>query len=370
MATATKTRGSDTTLKIPRTTLLAAVAAAGKACAGNRSPKPILKNVRIGDGLVTGTDLELRVDVAIEQQCEAFLVPAERLLQILRFSAGEEVALTAGKTAITITLGLGSWTLPTEDVSEFPSWEPADMAAVARMPVDQFCRAVKSCVYATDNESSRFALGGVMLEVAEGNPTFVATDGRRLSSVEIETDQAVDNRQLIVPSRLIVAAAAMASGDGSVQIEANASEVRMELDGVTITGRTVDGRYPRWRDVIGEAEGTPTTLDVQELLKANEAAAIVTSEQSKGLTYSWSADTLVLSGKSSEYGESVVSCPVLSAGTFATTKLDPRFVIDFLRHLPSDEEPNVDVYVKDAQSRVLLRCGPYTGVIMPLSEDT
>jgi hypothetical protein len=44
-------------------------------------------------------------------------------------------------------------------------------------------------------------------------------------------------------------------------------------------------------------------------------------------------------------------------------------VAQFLANLPSDEEPHVNVYVKDAQSRVLLRCGPYTGVIMPLAED-
>jgi hypothetical protein len=43
--------------------------------------------------------------------------------------------------------------------------------------------------------------------------------------------------------------------------------------------------------------------------------------------------------------------------------------VDFLRNLPGDEEPHVDIYAKDPQSRVLLKCGPYTGVIMPLAED-
>jgi hypothetical protein len=49
--------------------------------------------------------------------------------------------------------------------------------------------------------------------------------------------------------------------------------------------------------------------------------------------------------------------------------LDPKYLAQFLAHLPQDEEPHVDVYIKDAQSRVLVRCGPYTGVIMPLSEE-
>ena len=369
MATATKTKDSSTTLTMPRETLLHAVAAAGRAVVGAKSPKPILKNVRIGDGLVTGTDLELRIDVAIAEHCEAFLVPAERLLAILRSSSADEVTLTAAKTSVTVRCGLGSWTLPTEDPLEYPVWEPADLAAVARLPADQFARAAKATIYATDNESSRFALGGVLLEVNGGNPTFVATDGRRLSLVETETDQAVDDRLVIVPSRVMVAAAGMATGDGSVQIEANAHEVRFELDGVTLTGRLTEGRYPRWRDVVGEPEGDATTLDVKELLTAVQSAAIVTSEQSKGVKLTWTSGTLVLSGQSSEYGESVVKCEVIAAGTCSPTKLDPKFLVDFLRNLPGDEEPHVDIYAKDPQSRVLLKCGPYTGVIMPLAED-
>ena len=100
-----------------------------------------------------------------------------------------------------------------------------------------------------------------------------------------------------------------------------------------------------------------------------QSAAIVTSEQSKGISLTWTANTLVLVGRSSEYGESRVICPTIAAGSTASTKLDPKYVAQFLANLPSDEEPHVDVYVADAQSRVLLRCGPYTGVIMPLAED-
>jgi len=64
-----------------------------------------------------------------------------------------------------------------------------------------------------------------------------------------------------------------------------------------------------------------------------------------------------------------VKCPVVVAGETRSTKLDPRYLADFLRTIPADEEPNVDVYAADPSSRVLLRCGPYTGVIMPLAQE-
>jgi len=95
----------------------------------------------------------------------------------------------------------------------------------------------------------------------------------------------------------------------------------------------------------------------------------VTSEQSKGVDFTWTSGKLVISGSSSEYGESTVKCDIVSAGTTSSTKLDPRFVTEFLRSIPPDEEPQVDVYATSPQDRVLLKCGPYTGVIMPLAAE-
>lgn len=328
----------------------------------------MLQNVRLGDGLLSGTDLEVRIDREIDYHDEPMLLPAYRLSAILKAATGDEVVLMPNGTSITVKCGAGSWTLPTEDVAEFPTWESRELKAICRLPADQFCRAAKATIYATDTESSRYALGGVLVEVADGNPTWVATDGRRLACVETETDQAVDDSQTILPGRLVAMAASLAVGDGSVQIEADAKEVRFSLDCTTITGRLVEGKFPRWRDVLGEPEGEPTVIDVAELLQSVQSAAIVTSEQSKGITLAWTANTLVLVGRSSEYGESRVICPTIAAGSTAGTKLDPKYVAQFLANLPSDEEPHVDVYIKDAQSRVVLRCGPYTGVIMPLSE--
>ena len=39
-------------------------------------------------------------------------------------------------------------------------------------------------MFATDNESSRYALGGVLLELTADKITAVGTDGRRLAMME------------------------------------------------------------------------------------------------------------------------------------------------------------------------------------------
>lgn len=369
MTTATKTKASSTTVRIDRAKLLAALTAV-KPATPSRPAKPILANVRIGDGIITGTDLEVRIDYAIDEQCDAFLVPHERLLAIVRAATGDSVTLTPKGTTVTVKAGGGKWELPTEDVNEYPTWEPGDAAPVCRLPADQFARAARATSYATDCESSRYALGAVLIEVTGGNPTWVATDGRRLACVETETDQAVDDRQVLVPRRVIDIVAGMATGEDSVQVTATGSEVVFELDGITVTGRVTDGKFPRWRDVLGQTgEADSTVLEVADLLSAVRAAAIVTSEQSKGVDLAWTAGDVVISGRSAEYGESTVKCPIVSAGTTSSVKLDPRFLADFLSHIPSDEEPQVDVVCTSPDAAVLLSCGPYRGVIMPLAKD-
>jgi DNA polymerase-3 subunit beta len=371
MATATKERKASITLDTA--TLRAALADVLKAVP-QRGLKPILSNVLLADGLLTGTDLEVRVERHIDYHGEPMLLPAQRLAAILREARGNEVTLTPKGSSITVKCGGGSWTLPTDDAAEYPTWDTGEMKAVCRIPADQFARAAKATVYATDSQSSRYALGGVLLHVTPtddgSKQQWVATDGRRLACVTTESDQAVDESQTLIPARVMTMAMGMAHGDGSVQVESNAKEVRFTLDECSVTARLVEGRFPpQWPESVSEPESKPSVLVVAELLTAVKSAEIVVSEHSKAITLTWTSSQLVLTGKSSEYGESRVTCAVETVGSTSGTKVNPQFLKDFLANISGDEEPSVNVFIPDASSRVLLKCGPYTGVIMPLSED-
>jgi DNA polymerase-3 subunit beta len=360
-------RGGVTLNAADLKTALAAVSPA----VPSRAPKPILTNVRLGDGLVTGTDLEVRIDAAIDYHGDAMLLPHGRLMAILGAAGGDEVTLETKGTQCVVRCGHGTWTLPVEDAAEFPIWEPKDARPVTRLPADQFARAVRGVVFAADQESSRFALGAVLVDVKDGVVTFVATDGRRLCSCEMEHDLAVDDSATLVPSRVmqILARVAVAAGDDSVQLEATGNELLATIGGTTVTARLTDGRFPRWRDVIPSDGGEPTTVLATELLSATRAAAIVTSEQSKGVQYTFTAEGIHLHGQSAEAGESSVTCDIVEAGKACNVKLDPVFVREWLTGLPADGEPTVSVQATDAQSAVVLRTDTFTGVIMPLATE-
>jgi DNA polymerase-3 subunit beta len=332
----------------------------------------VLACIRIGDGTLTATDLELQIAVDVPYDGDPILLPHARLRAILAEARSEEVTITPDGTSCVVTAGRGTWRLPVESADAWPEWNHEPLKTLVRVPCDQFARAVKGCVYATDNDSSRYALGAVLIEVLGGDCSFVATDGRRLSHVAVEHDQAVDDGSALVPARVLASLASVASrGDDAVQLEASEHELVATLPGCVVTARQIAGRFPRWRDVLPKdrAGAIETVVARDDLLAATRAAAIVTSEQSKGVEFTFSGDGVTLHGQSSEYGQSDVTIDVVSGGDPVKVKLDPAFVVEWLRGLTNEDDPNVTIELVDPQSACLLRCDDCTGVIMPLSND-
>lgn len=376
MTTATKerrkTKAGGISLSAPA---LKAALNAVAAAVPSKSVRPVLQNVLLSDGVLSGSDGEIRIDVELENAPPGvnFLLPKDRFSAILGSFSGDEITITPDAASCVIRAGRGEWTLPTEDPTEYPAWNVGDTKLVTRMPADVFARAVKGVVFATDNESSRYALGAVMIEVQGDTVTFVATDGRRLASVQCDRSQNENSEPIapLVPSRAMAIIARLAdhATDDLLQLEATPREIVARVGNATVTARLVDGRFPPWRDVLPERDAKPTTVDRAALLAATRAAAICSSEESKGVLFAFSGDGIWLQGKSSEKGESSVTCEIVDAGDKASVKLDPVFVTEWLNGIASDADPNVEVEAVDAQSAVVLRCGDNTGVIMPLAVD-
>jgi DNA polymerase-3 subunit beta len=161
----------------------------------------------------------------------------------------------------------------------------------------------------------------------------------------------------------------LAAADAPVLIAARPAEILVKTAGSTISARLVEGRFPRWRDVFPERpEAVRVNLVAGPFLAAVRQAAIVTSEQSKGVDFSFESGQLVLAGRSAESGESRVELPIDHAGATVRIKLDPRFVAEFLRVL--DGGANVTVEITDPQSACVCRTEDgYGYVIMPLAAD-
>lgn len=338
-----------------------------------RGPKPVLSNVLLHEGTMTATDLEMRIVAPLPGATgPAVLLPHGRLEQIVRSLVGaDEVGLTVDGTSCVVEAGNGRWRLPVEDAAEFPAHVDVEAKPIARLPADQFVSLVSLVRPATDNDSSRYALGGVLVEFKGGVLSFVATDGRRMAVSSCEIDQACDDSATLVPRSAIDVVLRLASAQGAdaVQLETTGKQLVATVDDAIVFASLVDGKFPRWRDVEVSHGTTPTVVTKGALLHAVRQAAVCTSESSKGVAFAFTAKGLTLSGKSAEYGESFATCDVVEPGHACRATLDPRFIMDWLSGRAIDEAEPIEIEAKDEGSAVVLRNGDMRLVVMPMAAE-
>jgi DNA polymerase-3 subunit beta len=379
MTTATKKR-PQAAWTIPAPDLRAALTALAPAINARHT---MFSGVRLGAYGAEAFNGELRVLVDLDgADYEPYIVPHGRLAAIAATAVGDVSFVRDGNT-VKITAGRGQWVLPVID-GEWPERGDEAGKPFLRLPVDQFCRLVESVVSATDGESSRYALGGVLVEQKAGDVAFVATDGRRLHVAYADVDQAVDDASAIIPAQAIQTVARLAKGhaDEAVQLSVCGNELVVDMEGVTLWARLLEGRFPRWQDVIPKDVrpefGTgqdkiyrepPKHAEVTagELLSAVRQASIVVSETSRGVQFVFVDNGLMLTARSAECGESTVTAELSMSGPKAQVRLNPAYVAGWLAKV--DASATIQVFATNAESAVVMRHDDALAVIMPLADE-
>jgi DNA polymerase-3 subunit beta len=162
--------------------------------------------------------------------------------------------------------------------------------------------------------------------------------------------------------------------DGSgIDFTSTKSEIVAKFKGERVFARLVEGRFPRWRDVFPDRDAHKFIVIGETLASATRAAAIVTTEQSKGVLYSFGTEVLTLTARSSEHGESSVEFDMVESRGISSVKLDPHFVSDVLRAFATlDGEPTVTIEAAGPGDAVVFLYGEdaeYRSVIMPLATE-
>jgi DNA polymerase-3 subunit beta len=264
--------------------------------------------------------------------------------------------------------------LPAENPEEFPAVAAFTDQKYHEVPARLLRELIRRTIFATDNESSRYALGGVLLEFAPDKITGVGTDGRRLAKMEIPAHAfgghpGSDSATIVPAKAMQLIERAVTDADAEIQVAVRPNEILVKSPRATIYARLVEGRFPKWRDVFPSRSGAmKIDLAVGPLHSAVRQAAIVTSEESRGVDFTFDSGSLVLSGRAPELGQSRVELPINYSGPAISIILDPRFISDFLRVL--DPEKTFVLELKDAESAAVCATDDgYGYVIMPLARD-
>jgi DNA polymerase-3 subunit beta len=347
----------------------------------SRTPKEVLRNVKlqVGGGKATliGTDQEvgIRYDIpGVETDSDGeVLLPKDRVIAILRELTDDGLDLQVNETALWVRSASSEFRLASEDPAEFPPVQAFDATSYHVVPAASFKEMIKRTVFATDTESTRYALGGVLMEFGTDKLTMAATDSRRLAVVSTasSTIGTVEPRAThpVVPAKaLSLIERSITDNDQDVYLAVYPNSVLVKVGSSTIYSRLVEGRFPRYADVIPSAGGSVIELLVSSFYSAVRQAQIVTNEESRGVDFTFDNGVLRLTSVAADIGQSKIEMPISYDGTPITITFDPRYISDFLRIL--DPSTSVKLQLLDGESAAVMRTDDgYIYVIMPLARD-
>ncbi len=349
--------------------------------ASTRTPKPILENIKLEATptvtTVMATDLEIgiRIDVAgiVVEAGGSVVLPIKRVGGILRESSDAKLTIESDGSKTLIFGERSEFQLPTQNPDEFPPVPPFSERAYHEISARLFRELIHRTVFATDTESSHYALGGILVELTGDRVIGVGTDGRRLA-MQDGPAEAVNGHKTsdstVIPSKAVkLMERAVADNEENVQLAVRENSVVLRSRQTTVFSRLVEGRYPRWRDVFpNRGDMVKIEMNVGPFLTAVRQAAIVTSDERRGIDFHFGEGKLVLIGHGAEHGEAEVELPIAYDGPKVPVKLDPRYVADFLQVL--DPAGTITLHVRDSQSAVVCDTGDsYSYVIMPLFRE-
>ncbi len=350
--------------------------------APSRSPKPILQNVKLevvdDKVILSATDMELGIRIQASgvevESAGSVILSVDRFGAILRESNDEKLKVEADSQGATVTGDRSVFKLPSENPDEFPEVASFEEEKFHEVPARLFKELVRRTLFATDTESSRYALGGILLEMSGDKITAVGTDGRRLSKMEgpamsvggHETGDAMT----IVPARSMqLIERALSDGDAEIQVAARANDLLVRTPRAVFYSRLVEGRFPKWRDVFPvRQEAVEIEMSVGQMYQALRQAAILANEETRAVDFAFGDGSMVLSGSNADVGQSRIEMPISYSGENITITLNHRFVADFLKVL--DAEKTFTLELENSDSAALCKTDDgYGYVIMPLARE-
>ncbi|MFY8056430.1 MAG: DNA polymerase III subunit beta [Planctomycetaceae bacterium] len=346
-----------------------------------RTPRDVLKNVLLivsGAGTeLVGTDQEtgLRYRVSgVETNSEGeVLLPTQKLAAILRELQCETFELHVDDRTILLKAGGSRFRLTSEDPREFPPVPRFSEDSFFRVSAPVLRQMIRRTSFATDTESTRYALGGLLLEFSEGLLTLAATDSRRLAVsnaiCEPQGDPQVPTRTTVVPTKAMGLLERSIDAEADfVDIVVHDNDVLMRAGACTVSSRLVEGRFPRYRDVIPPNGSVNIPLSAGLFYSAVRQAQIVTDEETRGVDFQFTRQLLTLSSAASAVGDSRIELPIEYEYDDLQITFDPKYVAEFLRVL--NPETLVDLQLTDGDTAAVFRVeDSYTYVVMPLTQD-
>jgi len=339
---------------------------------GAKSMLPVLANVLIevqeGSCRAVGSDLELWISSRFPAQVEAVgtvSLPGKRLFGIIREAPDEEILLEGEEGSSRLTSGRANFKMLAVPPSEFPASPRLGDTEQLDVPQAEFRRLLRQTSYAISQDQSRYILNGLYLSFREGVLTAAATDGKRLATAETELKMPSGfDREIVITVKTVNELQRVLGEEGDVSVRVGEKQVSFETEDILLVSRLIDGRYPDFRQVIPSETREKITLPREEFSRVIRRGALLTSDKSNSVRFSFAPGQLTVTSVTPEVGESREEMTLEYQGEGMEIAFNPGYLLEVLRALENREEVTLELI--DENSPGVFRDDRFFCLVMPM----
>lgn len=349
------------------------------ATAAVKDIKNVFQNVKLraaeGCLIFMASDLDnsvrLQLDGANVQEPGAVILPKDLVKEVLQVCRDNEISMESQGNQLTLFNGRYS-DIPTIDPDNFPDIELIEPEEYHETTASTLRELIARTKFATEHENTKYSLSGVLIEMTEGRIAAISTDGRRMTNQESTATQVgsfTTEGSSIASLVTFEIAERIFSGDEKIRCAIRDGRINFFWGKSMLRGRLINGRFPRWRNLVPEddklVDYTRVDFLAGPLTQLIREAKVPRTEKQPGVMFKFSSGRLELSAHGNERGQSQLTMPVNYSAEPFDLKLEPTFVLDFLKVL--NPETQVELYMNGDNAILFKTADGYRYLVMPMS---
>ena len=309
------------------------------------STMPILSGV-----LITASEASLRFEttnleasirqtaIANVEETGQVVVPCKLLADIVGHLPDMAIQFKLDGSMLNVKCGKSSYNLNTLVPQDFPQFPTYDMESMVEVPTEQLTQMVKRVAVAASTDKNRSILNGILVNISPEMVRFVTTDSVRLAVAEAKVASDVQNFEVIAPARTLTSVLSLASGQKTITVGTNATQIVFLFGDVVYVTRRIEGTYPNYRKLIPSSYVTGVKVKVNDLYEALQRIKAMTVSNSEiRFQISPEVGLLVITSNLPDQGNAREEINVEATGEPQSIAFNSRFIYDCVQKADADE---------------------------------
>lgn len=307
---------------------------------------PVLANILVETtdrGIrLSGTDLDIAVSTEVTADVEApgaITIPARKLAEIARELPPAPVKIAAsGEQRVSLECGRSRFKLLGLPRDEFPSFPTVRFQESWRVRSGDLQKLISHTSFAVSTEESRPILNGVLWELRPEHMRMVATNGHRLSKMELPIRSAgAPASDLIVPPKALEQIRRLFPAEEELEIARGDNHLGFRSPFTSVFTRLIEGPYPNYDQVIPRDNDRFAIADKSALMGALKRMSVIASDQTHRIRLSFNAGMLKFSVQTPDLGEAQDELPVRYTGDPLDIGFNATYLLEILKFMPTEE---------------------------------